>query len=225
MAEGKIDLENTSAQYLTELRTNLTQYFIDLGLDETTANAAALETMGVNEEEYSQLVADACKKNAENMEQSSEDGANAQVATLGQLVQRWRNFVTFLVTNVGTVLKDIGAAMLDPTRTVGDVIRGYWNASAITVDEVGNNNYSSVDGAYTFNSGDKAQIDAALKGVSTPQLDSANAAISELEQAINSISGKITYLEALGTQNLEFLGNEDPDDVDGTSKKKDKKGS
>ena len=224
LAQGKLDLENASAQYLTELRTNLTQYFIDLGLDETTANAAALDTMGLNEEEYAKLVADKCETNALNMQQSAEDGANAQVASLGQLVERWQNFASFLVNNIGKVLKDIGAAILDPTRTVGDVMRGYWNASAITVDEVGNSNYSSVDGAYTFNSGDKAQIDAALKGVSAPQLDSANAAISELEQAINSISGKITYLEALGAQDLEFLGNTDPDNVDGkgnSNKKKD----
>ena len=224
LAQGKLDLENASAQYLTELRTNLTQYFIDLGLDETTANAAALDTMGLNEEEYAKLVADKCETNALNMQQSAEDGANAQVASLGQLVERWQNFASFLVNNIGKVLKDIGAAILDPTRTVGDVMRGYWNASAITIDEVGNSNYSSVDGAYTFNSGDKAQIDAALKGVSAPQLDSANAAISELEQAINSISGKITYLEALGAQDLEFLGNTDPDDVDGkgnNNKKKD----
>jgi phenylalanyl-tRNA synthetase alpha subunit len=86
LAEGKLELENVSAQYLTDLRKNLTQYFLDLGMDEVTANAAALETMGVNEEEYSQLVADACETNATNMTYAAEDGANAQVASLGQLV-------------------------------------------------------------------------------------------------------------------------------------------
>jgi hypothetical protein len=58
---------------------------MDLGMDEVTANAAALETMGMNEETYAQAVADACETNAENMTYAAEEGANAQVSSLSQL--------------------------------------------------------------------------------------------------------------------------------------------
>ena len=212
LAQGKLDLEDTSAEYLTTLRSNLTQYYMDLGLDEVAANAAALETMNMNEEEYSKAVANACETNATNVGQSAEDGANAQVDALGQLVQKWQSFGTYLKDNIGSILKEIGLAILDPTRSIKDVMLDAWNASGpVSVDS--GSSYSGASGGYTFKSGDQAQITAALQAVSRPQLDGANAAITELENAISAIDGKIQYLNALGTQNLEFLGVTDPDDI------------
>jgi hypothetical protein len=76
-AQGKANLEHTSAEYLANLRKGLTQYYMDLGLDEVEANTAALETMGINEEEYTDLVAAAAEKNAQNQINASKDGGNA----------------------------------------------------------------------------------------------------------------------------------------------------
>jgi hypothetical protein len=44
----------------------LVDYYLECGLDEVAANAAALDTMGLNEEEYSKLVSEATSRNAEN---------------------------------------------------------------------------------------------------------------------------------------------------------------
>lgn len=223
LAEGKLELEGASAQYLTELRGNLTQYYMDLGLDEVAANAAALETMGMNEETYSQAVADACETQAENMGNASEDGANMQAASLTQLAQRWASFGSYLINNIGSILLEIGKAILDPTKSVRNVMKSAWNASAISVDSSGNHTYSSNSGNYTFNSGDATQRTAALKGVSAPQLDSVNSSIAELENAIGSIDGQIAYLEAMGKGGLDNLGNKDPDDQGGGDNGSDKK--
>jgi hypothetical protein len=70
-------LEGVSAEYLTQLRSNLTQYYMDLGMDEVNANKAALETMKMNEDEYAAYVADACENQAKNMSYAAEAGANA----------------------------------------------------------------------------------------------------------------------------------------------------
>jgi hypothetical protein len=49
LAKGTVETEGMSADYIVALRNNLTEYFMGLKMDETTANAAALETMGMNE--------------------------------------------------------------------------------------------------------------------------------------------------------------------------------
>ena len=223
LAQGKLDLEDVSAQYLVELRGNLTDYFIGLGLDETAANAAALETMGMNEEEYSRAVAESCENQADNMEGAAEDGANAQVSALGQLVARWANFGRYLIENIGPILLEIGKAILDPTKTVSGVIKDAWDASAITVNADGTHEYKSNDGSYTFNSGDETQRTAAFKDVASKQTDSVKASIEELEGAIGSIDGKIAYLNSLGTAGLDDYGSTDPTENDsktGDDKKK-----
>lgn len=217
LAEGKLNLEDVSAQYLVDLRGNLTQYFMDLGLDEQTANAAALETMGLNEEEYAKLVADACQTNAENQAISAENGANAQVSSLSQLAKRWASFGSYLVQNIGPILLEIGKAILDPTRSVADVMSAAWEASAITIDSSGNKSYTSTNGGYTFDSGDASQVEAAFKGVSAPQLDGVKSQMEQLEDAIGSIDGQIAYLQGLKNQGLENLGETDINEVDGTN--------
>lgn len=222
LAQGKVELENVSAQYLTELRGNLTQYFMDLGMDEVAANAAALETMGMNEETYSQAVAAACENQATNMEYAAEDGANAQATTLTQLVQRWANFGSYLITNIKPILAEIGKAILDPTRTIGQVMTDAWDASAITVGENGGHNYTTDNGSYTYNSGDATQRTAALAAVSSPQIDSIKASIADLEGSIGSIDGQISYLQALGAGGLEGYGSTDPEEKD-KDKNKNKK--
>jgi hypothetical protein len=74
---GQEELANVSAEYLADTRKNLTQYYMDLGMDEVNADKAALETMGLNEEEYTNLVAEASEKNANNQIDASEAGGKA----------------------------------------------------------------------------------------------------------------------------------------------------
>lgn len=211
LLEGKMNNEEVSAKYLVNLRKNLTDYFIDSGLDEVAANKAALETMNMNEQEYSEAVADACETNAQNVAYAAEDGANAQGDALTQMVERWRNFGTYLLENIGPLLRDIGAAILDPTKTVADVMRDAWDASAITVNTDGSHTYRGNDNNYSFNAGDETQRNAVYQAIAQAQLDSVDAEISAIIGAINSIDGQIDYLRALQNQDLSEYGSTDPD--------------
>ena len=211
LLEGKMNNEEVSAKYLVDLRKNLTDYFIDSGLDEVAANKAALETMNMNEQEYSKAVAEACETNAQNVAYAAEDGANAQGDALTQMVERWRNFGTYLLENIGPLLRDIGAAILDPTKTVADVMRDAWDASAITVNTDGSHTYRGNDNNYSFNAGDETQRNAVYQAIAQAQLDSVDAEINAIIGAINSIDGQIDYLRALQNQDLSEYGSTDPD--------------
>lgn len=211
LAEGKREIEGTSAEYLTTMRTNLTDYFLELGMDEVQANAAALETMGLNEETYAQMVADSCEAQAENMAYASEDGANAQMDGLSQLTERWKNFGSYLINNIGSVLAELGKALLDPNYTVKDVFNKLWDQTKISVSANGSGHtYSTDDNGVVFDSGDEYQRAAVLKEISGAQLDSVNEDMARLQDAINSIDGQIDYLKALKEQDLSDYGNEDP---------------
>ena len=81
-AVGKEELATASKEYLAETRDKLTQYYIDCGMDEMAAQKAALDTMGLNEQEYSELVANAVTRNAENQIEASEQAAEGQISVL-----------------------------------------------------------------------------------------------------------------------------------------------
>ena len=216
LAQGKMNLEDVTAQYLVDTRKNLTDYFVNSGLDEVAANKAALETMNMNEQEYSKAVADAASKNAENVSKSSEEGANAQQDALTQIVGRWGNFATYIKNNIGPLLRDIGAAILDPTKTVGDVVKKAWDDSAITLNKDGSHTYTGADGSYTFNAGSDVDRKAVYEQIAQAQLDSVTAVREELLKGINALDGKIDYLRALQYQDLAEYGD------DGSGKDKDK---
>lgn len=206
-AQGKAALEGTSAEYLANLRKGLVQYYMDLGLDEAEANAAALETMGINEQEYTDLVAAASEKNAQNQVNASKDGGNAQASALSQLAQKWSKFTT--------LLKKVAAAV-KAALTGGDVSEA-WDSigSTVSVDT------SSYDGAdlsgYTFDASNQEQIDAAREAVNLDLTAELEANKANIQKALDSIDSQINYLNALKNQDLADYGSTDPDDVDGTN--------
>lgn len=208
-AQGEMQLEGVSAEYLTQLRANLTQYYMDLGMDQVEANARALETMQMNEDEYSNYVADACKNQAENIAYSAEAGANAQMNSLQQIGAKWKSFGSYLLKNIGPILLDIGAAILDPTRSVKDVMLDAWNEGTKSISVTADtskikDNTSTLD----LKSLDKQTLDAAYNAVSQKQSEGISAKISELKDGINSLDGQIDYLNALKNQDLSDYGQE-----------------
>jgi hypothetical protein len=58
LKEGEMNLENATAEDLVAVRGNLVQFYIDSGMDEVTANAMALEAMGLDQESYNSMIAD-----------------------------------------------------------------------------------------------------------------------------------------------------------------------
>ena len=221
LKQGEMDLENVSAQYLVNLRKNLTDYYIGLGYDEQQANVLALQTMEMNEEEYSTRVAELADQQLVDTTEAAEAGANAQVNTLSQLGERWKSFGSFLANNIGTVLADLGAALLDPTRSIGDVFRGYWDNTAIAVTPEGLEDgpeYNYETGNYDLT---EADLSAAYKNIGGFQYDSVMADIENLKKGIGSLDGQIDYLKALKEQDLADYGSTDPSGDDSGSDDKD----
>ena len=214
--QGKAALENTSAEYLSNLRKGLTQEFIDLGADEQTANAEALRAMGLNEEEYSELISAAAEKNAQNQMDSAKDGAKSQSKALSWLAQQWKKFTT--------LLKKVAAAV--KAALTGKDVSEAWASieEEYTGDEA---DYEGADlSGYKFGAMSESEITAVREKVNldlTAQLESNKA---NLQKALDSIDSQIVYLQALKNQDISDFGSSDIDDVKagkGTGDEKDTK--
>lgn len=204
--KGQEELANVSAEYLSNQRKNLTQYYIDLGMDEVNADAAALRTMGLNEEEYTDLVAKAAEKNANNQIDAAEEGGKAQTSALSKLAEKWKKFTT--------VLKQVGNAV-KAALTGGDV-KEAWGAVGDDFD-IDDAEFKGEDlSGYTFEELDEQQITAAREKINSDLTATLEANKEEIQRAIDSIDSQIVYLKGLKNQDLADYGD------DGSGKDKDK---
>ena len=209
-AVGKEQLETASAEYLAETRDKLTQYYIDLGLDEVAAQKAALDTMGLNENEYSELVANAHTRNAENQIKSAEQGATGQVSVLGQL---W-NKIKEWAGKVGNLFKNVWGALTG--KVEWSDVWDAWNGTSEISATTGVTGISAYDEKGNFITGSEAQRTAVLEEINAKSAAEIEAAIADIDGRIASIRSEILYNEALKNQDLSDYGSTDPDDVDGT---------
>jgi TP901 family phage tail tape measure protein len=209
-AFGKEQLANASKEYLAETRDKLTQYYIDCGLDEVAAQKAALDTMGLNEAEYSELVANSYSRNAENQIESAEQGASGQASALSKLwgkVKEWASAVGNLFKNVwGALTGKVEWSEVWGAFSGGDITSDTQVTGITAYDEKGN-----------FQEGSEAQRTAALEEINKASVADMEAAIASIDGRIASIRSEIAYNQALKNQNLEDFGSTDPDDVDGTN--------
>ena len=205
--KGQEDLANVSAEYLADQRKNLTQYYMDLGMDEVNADKAALETMGLNEEEYTNLVAEAAEVNANNQIDAAESGGKAQSSVLSKLAQKWSQFTS--------LLKKVGAAV-KAALTGGDVSEA-WNS----IDADLGTDDASFEGkdlsGHTFKDLDEQTINAARESVNSDLAATLEANKANIQNALDSIDSQIVYLQSLKNQDLSDYGSTDPDDVDGSN--------
>jgi hypothetical protein len=128
-----------------------------LGMDEVNADKAALETMGLNQEEYTDLVAEAATINANNQIDSSEEGGKAQASVLSKLSQKWKSFVSGL--------KKVAAAV-KAALTGGDVSDA-WNSVDADLD-IDNKEFKGKDlSGHTFEDLEESEITAARDAVNS----------------------------------------------------------
>lgn len=207
--EGEMNAEQLSAEQLSDLHSRLTQYYIDLGYDEAEAHAQALNDMGLDEETYSELVADAAETNAKNQAKAAKEGADAQAQALSELSGLWQKFVNGLKKVAQAVKRALTGEEVD--ETFGDI------SPSVSVDDGSFSGYSMTK---VFEGTDKSSIlDAFDKGSFDSTLDGITLDMSEIDAALASIKNQKTYLEALKNQDLDDFNSTDPDDVDGTNKK------
>ena len=217
-AVGKEELATASKEYLAETRDKLTQYYIDCGMDEVAAQKAALDTMGLNEQEYSELVANAVTRNAENQIAASEQAATGQVSVLSQL---WTKFKTW-ASKVGNLLKNVWKALIGEIEW-SDVADS-WSSGGVkaTTSVTGLTGY---DENGNFQAGNEFTRTATLEEVNKASAAEYEAKIADIDHRLASIRSEIAYNKALQAQTLDNYGSTDPDDVDGTKDKKKGSGS
>ena len=76
---GQITGENDGSHKIADIRKNLTQYLIDLGVEEQTANATAMELMAGNVSEYDRVVSDV-SENVDNNLSGAIQNAGTNIA-------------------------------------------------------------------------------------------------------------------------------------------------
>jgi hypothetical protein len=103
LAQGKMDLENATAEDLAAVRDALTQFYIDSGVDEATANAEALKQMGLSQEQYNQMVADSSENNSKNLTDGAKKGVDNVKKLFHNLIANLKN----VFANLGNAIKSI----------------------------------------------------------------------------------------------------------------------
>lgn len=215
-ARGKEALAAASSEYLADTRAALVQYYMDLGYDETAANAAALHTMGLNEAEYSELVANASKRNAENQIEASEQGATGQaksLSKLGQKITNWARSAIQVFKNVWAALK--GEIKWSDVTSYGLTLDGSNIESGQSVTGI-----NAYDKAGNFQEGQESEIEAVLATVNKSTAADLKTYIAGIDKSIANIKSEINYNKALKAQSLGDYGSEDP--TGGKNKGKDK---
>ena len=209
---GQEQLAEVSAEYLADQRKSLTQYYMDLGMDEVEADTAALKTMGLNEKQYTDLVAEAATKNSQNQISAVKEGGEAQVKTLSKLAEKWKKFTTFL--------KQVGAAI--KAIFTGGNVKEAWNSvdSDFNLDNTGSTftGAGNLSEKYSFEDLDEQKMDAARESVNSKLAESLESSKAEIQKALDSIDSQIKYLEALKNQDAKDFGNTSIDDDDKNDK-------
>ena len=219
LAEGKMDIENASAEDLIAVRANLAQFYIDSGVDEATANAEALKAMGLDQAEYNKLVATATEENANNV----VDGTQ-------KTVQNIKTMFHTLLENLKTVFKAIGegiAAFFKGETYDWSNVSSAWNNAWDTFKkdkiaiETGTMDTYKIGNNYTGYES-KAKFEEAQANNLNEIIEKTEEALSNLSKEEDMLTTKITYLEALKNQDVSEFGSEDPNDVDETEDEKDR---
>lgn len=106
-ANGKIDIATLENEQKASLVQQYTQYQIDKGVEETEAHANALNVMSLDEEEYSEIVAEVAQKNSDNMTDSANESATNTTKSISKMSAAAQSFGH----NVLEVAKVVGAWM------------------------------------------------------------------------------------------------------------------
>jgi hypothetical protein len=219
MAEGKIDIENASAADLAEVRQNLTDFYIESGVDEVNANKLALDAMGLDQETYNKLIADSSEENADNLINSANTGVE-KVKTI------FSNFVSNLKNVFSNLGKGIKALFTGDWESIGGYFSDAWSATQGTWSALKNDFKASrdntlgnfkLDGNYTKYQSE-AEFEEAKKENLQKAIDSLNDKLAANENATSNVLSKINYLKALKNQDLSEFGSKDPNDIDETGK-------
>lgn len=193
--QGKIDVSKMSNEQIAQMAQELTQYQIDNGVDEATAHKNTLEAMSLNEQQYSDIVADVSETNAKNMTESSNIGANNAMSALSKL--------SASIKAIGHNIKEAFKAFVDPTYKAD--YKSVWNP----VFEGDTFNGYTTD--KTFKGVEGKEVDP-IEAFKTKKLEQLDLDLSAIDEAIATIDSKILATKAIQNVKNAYDGTGGPDD-------------
>lgn len=105
VARGEVDIETALTQTIAGAEQQLTDYLMQLGMEETDAQAAAAAAKAGNMEEYQRITADVADNNAYNLAYSMAAAADATSMNAQQMV----NSIDAIGQQAANVAEQIGA--------------------------------------------------------------------------------------------------------------------
>lgn len=189
LEQGKVDISKMSNEQIANMAQQLTQYQIDCGVDEATAQKNTLEAMGLNEEQYAQIVADVSETNAKKMTESSAEGAKNSISALEKL--------SLSIQAIGNNIKEAFKAFLDPTYEAN--YKSVWNPVVET------SSFEGYTSDATFEAVDPEETDP-IEAFKVQKLEQLNLDLSAIDEAIATIDAKILGAQAIGEIDNAYNG-------------------
>lgn len=189
LEQGKVDISKMSNEQIANMAQQLTQYQIDCGIDEATAQKNTLEAMGLNEEQYAKIVADVSETNAKNMTESSAEGAKNSISALEKL--------SLSIQAIGNNIKEAFKAFLDPTYEAD--YKSVWNPEDST------SSFEGYTSDATFDTVDPAETDP-IEAFKLQKLEQLNLDLSAIDEAIATIDSKILGAQAIQEVDKAYNG-------------------
>lgn len=196
--QGKIDISELSNEQIATMAQQLTQYQIDNGVDEAIAHKNTLEAMSLNEQQYSDIVADVSETNAKNMTESSNTGANNAMSALSKLSES--------IKAIGHNIKEAFKAFIDPTYTAD--YKSVWNPV------LGGGTFDGYTTDKTFEGIEGEAVDP-IEAFKTERLKQLDLDLSAIDEAIATIDSKILAAKAIKNIKNAYDGTGGPDDDSG----------
>lgn len=200
--QGKIDVSKMSNEQIAQMAQELTQYQIDNGVDEATAHKNTLKAMSLNEQQYSDIVADVSETNAKNMTESSNIGANNVMSALSKL--------SASIKAIGHNIKEAFKAFVDPTYKAD--YKSVWNPV------FGGDTFNGYTTDKTFEGVEGKEVDP-IEAFKTKKLEQLDLDLSAIDEAIATIDSKILATKAIQNVKNAYDGTGGPDDDSGGSGK------
>lgn len=189
-ASGEIDAENQKNSRLSEAEKNLIQYLVDLGVEETNADAAAKAIMAGNIQEYDRIVAEVSGNVDSNLTDSINDAAG-NVNTQSQSMIDSLYGVAKQAANASAVVASMGSG--NPMAAVLFSING-------AAESMKDFKPSEVVGDFKKQLAEELDINPHQEVDATVELE---LDISKYQKAIDDIDAQIALLEASGAKSLD----------------------
>lgn len=204
--QGKIDISVLSNQQIADLAQQLTQYQIDCGVDEATAHANTLNAMGLNEEQYSEIVADVSQKNAENTTNSANEGAKNSISAFQKMSAAIKN-IAHNVLELGKSIASLGSD--DPYTPQWSNINDYLGSTSTFTGSTSDREFKAIEAE---------EVDP-IEAFKAKQLEQLELDLSAIDEAIATLDSKILAAKALQEVDNAWEGSSGPDKSSGSDSK------